>query len=415
MMSAKHLLGPGLCAIAIAVVAAGGSAANGQSFYQIGTPRVYRIDPPLDPPMADGLIPQAVTYRPNGNSGTGSLILSWQSADGEAGDALEVAVALDTESPPGSLNDATLLSRIGALQLVNALDCENDQAVLALWRTVGTRQAVAGGGGFALNGQGHVTGLTLGLYIQPLPPGGLGNNAGPQGLAFGGLRNVGGASYNIAQGLFVNDPSGLWAVNIATGAWIDAAPSNASGASITSPLVAWSGNTGGVNLDPGGYQLRALDVYQYTTFLLAVKRQDPGDAGTAAYYLIQVDTLSAHVLAVANLGDLFDSRITSPSEALGGGLTVTPRPNGTVRIVFSTPGSGKYIGVVDGKLVPEGSPPTDIGGPSPTPTDSVVVWVCPGIGIGFPVFMLLAGVSWMRRIGAAGSVSEPRLRRRATR
>jgi hypothetical protein len=370
-----------------------GRFVEGQTFYQVSNPRTYRIDPALTPPLPNGLVPQMLAYRTAGNNGAGTLLLSWQTGEGQPSEALEVAVDLDTPPPPESDNDATLISQIPALQGMTAMDYQSDRQVLVMSRTVGTQQAVLSLGAFTLNGQGGVTGLTPTAAITPpVVPGGLGTNLGPQGIAFGGVRNIADGTYNTGIVVFAGDPSGLWAADLSTGQWLDANKANSGGANAITPLVGWNGNTGVVNQDPDRHQLRGIDVIGDIAFLLTARQRDVNDPNSIEYYLIQVNLLVSEVQGVVNLGDLFDQRITSPSQALGGDLDVSARADGTVRIIFNTPGSGKYIGELDGQLVPIGSNPIGSG---TTPQASAVIWVCPGIGIAIPIMILAAG-TWFR-------------------
>lgn len=386
------------CLLAMPAALALCGVAQGQNFYQLYKPRTYRIDPPLSPAMPNGLVPGALAYRAAGNGGAGSLLVGWQTPDGSTGEMLEVAVDLDTTPPFESDNDAQLLARVDALRLVRELDSVSDLNVVAISRASGTRLAAFVYGRFTTDVAGNVANMAVGTSSQPLPPTRLGSNIAPEGVALGGTRNIGSGVYTIAQPMFANDPAGLWVTDATNGKWVDADTRNTGGANDISPLLAWSGDTGTVNLDPDRHQLRAVDAVGYTSFLLTARRRDPNDAASIEYYLVQVNTLSQHVLAVAGLAEVFDARITSPSEAPGGGLDVTTRPDGTVRIALSTAGSGKYIGVVDGRLVAEGSPAVAGDTPTPTPGSEAVVWVCPGIGLGLPAILLAAGCCISHRL-----------------
>jgi len=373
---------------------------KGQSFYQVSNPRTYRIDPPITPPLPDDLVPQMLAYRSTGAHGTGSIILNWQTSQGEAAATLEVAVDLTATPPAASTNDATLITQIPAFNVATAMDWQTDQRVLLMSRTVGQRQSLIALGPFVFDQQGNITNLRVDASIAPpVVTGGLGTNLGPQGLAFSGVRDVGGV-YTTAAVIFAGDPAGLWAADLTTLQWLDASASNTGGANPISPLVPWSGNTGAANLDPGGHRLRGVDVLGDIAFLLTARQSDPADAGSIQYYLIQVDLRVQQRLAVVNLGDLFDSRITSPTDALGGDVDVLATSSSTVRILFNTPGSGKYIGALDGKLVPNGSPAIapgsgggdgGSGGETPSTDGQAVIWVCPGFGIALPLLFSLAG------------------------
>lgn len=394
--------GRGARLLAAVVLFAACRLVEAQNFYQVSNPRTYRIDPPMTPPLADGLVPQALTSRTVESNGNSTLILTWQTSTGTPSAALEVAVNLDIPPIAESANDATLIAQIPNLAPVTAMDYQSDQQVLTMTRTVGTVQAAVGVGPFVFDDQGDIVNVFLNTRIAPpVVTGGLGTNLGPQGIAFGGIRNVGGGVYDTAIVVFAGSPAGLWAADLSTARWLDANLANTSGANAISPIVPWSGDTGGVNQDPGGHQLRGVDVLGDIAFLLTARQQDANDPNSIQYFLIQANLLVQQRLAVVNLGDLFDQRITAPSAALGGDLDVTARSDGTVRIVFSTPGSGKDIGVLDGQLVPIGSAPI-AGGSTPPPESTAVIWVCPGFGIAIPIvtaatLLWLSGSAWVRR------------------
>jgi hypothetical protein len=297
------------------------SLAEAQNFFQVSNPRTYRIDPPLTPALPSDLVPQMLGYRPTGANGTGSVILNWQTSQGEDAQTLEVSVNFNTTPPADSTNDATLITQISAFNVGTAIDWQSDQRVLVMSRTVGTRQALIALGPFVFDQQGNITNLRVDASISPpVVTGGLGTNLGPQGLSFGGIHDVDGV-LDWAAVIFAGDPAGLWAADLVTLQWLDANASNTGGANAISPLIPWSGNTGGVNLDPGGHRLRGVDVIGNIAFLLTARQSDPADTGSIQYYLIQVDLLVQQRLAVVNLGDLFDSRMTSPTA-----ISMLPRP-----------------------------------------------------------------------------------------